>query len=33
MKALLPSLRAVTPEEIFAAELDMVIGAIRATVP
>ncbi|SEG62958.1 regulatory protein, tetR family [Nonomuraea solani] len=31
LKALLPSLRAVTPDEIFDAELDMVISAIRAT--
>ncbi|MFD9940400.1 TetR/AcrR family transcriptional regulator C-terminal domain-containing protein [Nonomuraea sp. NPDC059023] len=31
LKALLPSLRAVTPDQIFGAELDMVIGAIRET--
>jgi AcrR family transcriptional regulator len=31
LKALLPGLRTVTPDEIFDAELDMLIGAIRAT--
>ncbi|PZF84623.1 TetR/AcrR family transcriptional regulator [Jiangella anatolica] len=31
LKALLPGLRAVTADEVFAAELDMLVGAIRAT--
>lgn len=32
LKALIPSLRSVTPDEIFTTELDIVIGSIRATV-
>jgi AcrR family transcriptional regulator len=30
LKALLPSLRTMTPDEIFDAEVDMLVGAIRA---